>query len=150
EDLVVRVALADPSLERRKRIRVDLGDRPVGRLPGHAKNSRAWWKKRNLFPPGVVWPRRGPDPSLSVLRTLGSDREPGPLVVPLERVERQDPLQRTDAARAELRACRGPQLLQRLGRRPGGAVDTGRQHRVERVRDVDDARAERDVLPGEP
>ena len=39
-----------------------------------------------------------------------------------------------------------PQLGERLGRRPRGAVDPRRQHRVERVGDVDDAGAERDVL----
>ena len=59
-------------------------------------------------------------------------------------------LERRDAARAELAACGPPQLGERVLGRAGAAVDAGREHRVERVGDVDDPRAERDVLPAQP
>src|SRR5205809_161966 len=65
-------------------------------------------------------------------------------------LERQDPLQGGHAARAELAGGRAPQLVQRLGGGPGGSVDARGQHRVERVGDVDDPGAERDVLAGQP
>ena len=61
-------------------------------------------------------------------------------------VERQDPLERRDTARAELGGGGAAKLGERLVERPGRAVDAGRQHRVERVGDVDDPRAERDLL----
>src|SRR6185503_1273979 len=48
EDLIVRVALADSGLKRGKRVGVDLRDRPVGRLPGHDKKDRAFWKERKF------------------------------------------------------------------------------------------------------
>src|SRR3954467_4781254 len=63
---------------------------------------------------------------------------------------RDDPLEGGHAGRAELAARAVAQLLQRELQRPRGAVDPRRQHRVERVRDVDDPRAERDRLAGEP
>src|SRR5947199_8725182 len=61
-------------------------------------------------------------------------------------LDREDPPESRNAARAELCPGRAPQLLEGLGRRPGGAVDARREHRVERVRDVDDACTQRDVL----
>ena len=67
-----------------------------------------------------------------------------------QRVERQDPLERRDAARAELGARGLAELRERLVERPCGAVDARRQHRVERVGDVDDAGAERDLLAPQP
>src|SRR5262249_54446695 len=66
--------------------------------------------------------------------------------VRVTRVERHAPLERGDAARAELGAGVRPQLGERGGRLEGGAVGARRQHRAERVGDVDDARAERDLL----
>src|SRR5918911_3276836 len=67
----------------------------------------------------------------------------------LEALDRQDPLQRGDDTRAELRPRRETELLERLGRRTRRAVDPRGQHRVERVRDVDDPRAERDLFAPE-
>src|SRR3954471_18181358 len=64
----------------------------------------------------------------------------------VQALERQDPLQSGDAARAELAPSRAPQLVERLAGRAGGAVDAGGEHRVEGVGDVDDPRAERDLL----
>ena len=66
------------------------------------------------------------------------------------RRQRQDPLEGRDAARAELGARGVAKLCERLVERPGGAVDAGREHRVERVGDVDDAGAKRDLLALEP
>src|SRR6266545_1402286 len=94
--------------------------------------------------------RSGKNASLAWQWALGSDREAGALGVSGERLQRQDPLERGHAARAELSPGRAAQLLQRLGGRPGCTVDTGREHRVERVGYVDDAGAERDVLAAEP
>src|SRR5436190_40196 len=102
-------------------------------------------EKPQGFPIRGLTPK-GSDPSLF----LGRDREARPLVVRLERLERQDPLQRADAPRAELRARRRSELVQSLCSRPGRAVDPRRQHGVERVGDVDDSRPERNVLAGEP
>src|ERR687887_498332 len=67
-----------------------------------------------------------------------------------DRLERKDPLERGDGARAELGAGGAAKLLDRLVRRPRRAIDARRQHRVERVGDVDDARAERDLLALDP
>ena len=63
-----------------------------------------------------------------------------------DRVERQNPLERRDATRTELGGCGVAELGERLVERPRGLVDAGRQHRVERVGDMDDPRAERDLL----
>src|SRR5436190_8802475 len=78
----------------------------------------------------------------------GQDALAGFLVV--EALDREDPLEGGDAARAELRAGGAPELLQGLRGRPCGPVDAGREHRVERVRHVDDPSAERDFLPAQP
>ena len=62
-------------------------------------------------------------------------------------LERQDPLEGGDAARAELRCPRARRSSSSASvGGPGGPVDAGREHRVERVGDVDDPRAERDLL----
>ena len=46
EDLLVRVALADPGLKLRELGRIDVRDRPEAPLLGHAKNGRAGYEKR--------------------------------------------------------------------------------------------------------
>src|SRR5438046_1810281 len=81
---------------------------------------------------------------------LGRDQDARALVLAVDALDRQDPLERRDAARAELAAGGAAELLQRLRGGPSGPVDARRQHRVERVGDVDDAGAERDLLPLEP
>src|SRR4029077_11244906 len=134
KDLGVRVALTDSGLEGRERVGVDLRDRPERRLAGHAKKDRAFWKERKLR-----------------LERLGGDcGETRAVVLALEALEGQDPLQSRDAAWAELGACRPSELLQRLCGGPGGPVDARREHGVERVRDMDDASSERDVLALQP
>src|SRR4029077_12998947 len=134
KDLGVRVALADSGLEGRERVGVDLRDRPERRLAGHAKKDRAFWKERKFR-----------------LEGLGSDGgETRAVALALEALERQDPLKGCDAAWAELGARRPPELLQRLCGGPGGPVDACREHGVERVRDMDDAGSERNVLAVQP
>ena len=93
EDLLVRVALADSGLEGRERVGVDLGDRPVGRLTGHAKKDRVFWKERKC--------------GLGAAEDATADRR-ARVGVALEGLERQDPLQSRDAARAELGAGGAP------------------------------------------
>src|SRR3954471_6822464 len=93
---------------------------------------------------------RGLTPAVAFASVLRSDRQPRPLGVPAERVERQDALESGHATWAELSAGRGPKLLERLCGGPRSPVDPGREHRVEGIRDVDDARTERDLLPGQP
>src|SRR3954471_15265039 len=80
--------------------------------------------------------RARPDRPWSVSGGDGGDRRA--VDVRLDRLEREDALQRTDAARAELRACGPTKLAEGLGSRARRAVDPRRQHRVERVGDVDD------------
>ena len=58
-------------------------------------------------------------------------------------------LERRDAPGAELGARGLAQLVQRGVEGAGRTVDAGREHRVEGVGDVDDPRAERDVLARE-
>ena len=54
--------------------------------------------------------------------------------------------ERPDQVGVELRPRAASELLQRLVRSPARAVRTRRRHRVERVRDAEDARLERDVV----
>src|SRR6188472_4569690 len=79
----------------------------------------------------------------------GRDQDARARVLVVDALEGQDPLERGHTAGAELGACGAPELVQRLRSGPGGPVDARRQHRVERVRDVDDPRAERDLFAGE-
>ena len=58
-------------------------------------------------------------------------------------------LERSDDAGIELVTCHPPELGDRLVWVRGGAVAAIGDHRVVRVRDEDDAGAQRDVLPGE-
>src|SRR5438046_9962823 len=61
-------------------------------------------------------------------------------------LDRQDSFERREAAGSEL-APRGPtELRKRLRRRPGGSVVARCQHRVERVRDVDDPGPQRKLF----
>src|SRR4051794_22912052 len=61
-------------------------------------------------------------------------------------VRLQEPLERRDTTGAELASGAVPELVHRLFGRTRRSVDPGGQHRIERVRDVDDAGTERDVL----
>src|SRR5437763_4594877 len=61
-------------------------------------------------------------------------------------LDREDPLESRDAALAELAPGSATELADRLHGRPRRMVDARRQHRVERVGDVNDPRAERNFL----
>src|SRR4026208_1708683 len=76
----------------------------------------------------------------------GRDQDARARVLVVDALEGQDPLERGHTARAELGACGAPERVQGLRSGPGGPVDARRQHRVERVRDVDDPAAERELL----
>src|SRR3954464_8524989 len=81
---------------------------------------------------------------------LRGRQDPFARLIVVEALDRKDPLESGDAARAELGAGGAPELLERLRGRPCGTVDARREHRVERIGDVDDPGAERDVLPTQP
>ena len=150
QDLLVRVPLPDPRLERRERLRIDACHRGVAAGSSHASSvehpQRFASSARTGHVPGTV-PRTWPKRPWTAARSRAASDARG---VVRERLERQDPLERADAARAELGAGGAAELGERLLERPGGAVDPRRQHRVERVGDVDDAGAERDLLVPEP
>src|SRR5205823_1572631 len=78
---------------------------------------------------------------------LGGDEHARARSLVVQALEREDPLQGGDAARAELRSRGMTKLVERLRGGPRGAVDAGGEHRVECVGDVDYPRAERDLLP---
>src|SRR5918911_674551 len=104
-----------------------------------------------------TWPRHAAIASLTSMGSLKVVRlqrkaelrrreELSPRRLVLEQLRWEDPLEGADAARAELRARGALELVHRLLGGAGSAVDPRRQHRVERVGDVDDPGAERDVL----
>src|SRR5512141_840524 len=65
-------------------------------------------------------------------------------------LDRQDALERAYAAGAELGPGETADLVQRVCRVTGFTIDPRREHRIQRVRHMDDPRAERDLLPTQP
>ena len=124
-----------------ERAGVDRGDRRKARLRRHAKNGRASWRIRKSGRAGLY-------AGLDELR---------PLLRLRPRRAARRPTRAAGSARARRRsagrtACPASPLTSASAslHRAGGAVDARRQHRVERVGDVDDPGAERDLLAAEP